>query len=75
MEPVLAADDQHAAQRRNWLAAVSRWDADAFRRDAGHVKHRSRQEPGEISMEPKGGSPNPNGPTGPMLFKGAWLPV
>jgi hypothetical protein len=26
-------------------------------------------------MEPKGGSPNPNGPTGPMLFKGVWLPV
>ena len=28
-----------------------------------------------ISLEPKGGSPNPNGPTGPVLFKGAWLQV
>jgi len=26
-----------------------------------------------ISLEPKGGSPNPNAPTGPVLFKGAWL--
>ena len=26
-----------------------------------------------ISLEPKGGSPNPNGPSGPILFKGAWL--
>jgi anti-sigma-K factor RskA len=28
-----------------------------------------------ISLEPKGGSPNPNGPSGPVLFKGAWLQV
>ena len=28
-----------------------------------------------ISLEPKGGSPNPNGPTGPILFKGAWLQI
>jgi anti-sigma-K factor RskA len=28
-----------------------------------------------ISLEPKGGSPNPDGPTGPVLFKGAWLQV
>jgi len=28
-----------------------------------------------ISLEPKGGSPNPNGPTGPVLFKGVWLQV
>lgn len=26
-----------------------------------------------ISLEPKGGSPDPNGPTGPVLFKGAWV--
>lgn len=26
-----------------------------------------------ISLEPKGGSTNPNGPSGPILFKGAWL--
>jgi anti-sigma-K factor RskA len=26
-----------------------------------------------VSLEPKGGSPDPNGPTGPVLFKGAWL--
>lgn len=26
-----------------------------------------------ISLEPKGGSPNPNAPTGPVLFKGAWV--
>jgi anti-sigma-K factor RskA len=25
-----------------------------------------------ISLEPKGGSPNPNGPTGPVLYKGSW---
>ena len=25
-----------------------------------------------ISLEPKGGSPDPNGPTGPVLYKGAW---
>jgi anti-sigma-K factor RskA len=26
-----------------------------------------------VSLEPKGGSPDPNGPTGPILYKGAWL--
>jgi anti-sigma-K factor RskA len=26
-----------------------------------------------ISLEPKGGSPNPNAPSGPVLFKGPWL--
>jgi len=26
-----------------------------------------------ISLEPKGGSPNRNAPTGPILYKGAWL--
>jgi anti-sigma-K factor RskA len=26
-----------------------------------------------VSLEPKGGSPDPNGPSGPVLFKGAWL--
>jgi anti-sigma-K factor RskA len=26
-----------------------------------------------ITLEPKGGSPNPNGPTGPIVFKGAWV--
>lgn len=28
-----------------------------------------------ISLEPKGGSPNPNAPTGPVVFKGTWLKV
>jgi anti-sigma-K factor RskA len=28
-----------------------------------------------VSLEPQGGSPNPNGPTGPILFKGAWVPI
>lgn len=28
-----------------------------------------------ISLEQKGGSPNPNGPTGPIVFKGAWLQI
>lgn len=28
-----------------------------------------------ISLEPKGGSPNPNGPTGPILYKGAWVQI
>lgn len=28
-----------------------------------------------ISLEPKGGSPNPAGPSGPVLFKGAWLQI
>ena len=26
-----------------------------------------------ISVEPRGGSPNPNGPTGPVVFKGALI--
>ncbi|MES2264576.1 MAG: anti-sigma factor [Pseudomonadota bacterium] len=26
-----------------------------------------------ISLEPKGGSPDPNGPTGPILYKGSWV--
>lgn len=26
-----------------------------------------------ISLEPKGGSPDPNAPTGPVLYKGAWV--
>lgn len=25
-----------------------------------------------VSLEPKGGSPNPDGPSGPILYKGAW---
>jgi anti-sigma-K factor RskA len=28
-----------------------------------------------VSLEPPGGSPNPNGPTGPILFKGAWVSI
>jgi anti-sigma-K factor RskA len=28
-----------------------------------------------VTLEPKGGSPDPNGPTGPILYKGAWLRV
>jgi anti-sigma-K factor RskA len=28
-----------------------------------------------VSLEPKGGSPDPNGPTGPILYKGGWLSV
>ena len=28
-----------------------------------------------ISLEPKGGSPNPNSPTGPIVYKGAWLQI
>jgi anti-sigma-K factor RskA len=28
-----------------------------------------------ITLEPKGGSGNPNAPTGPILYKGAWLQV
>jgi len=28
-----------------------------------------------ISLEPKGGSPNPNAPTGPVLYKGAWVEI
>lgn len=26
-----------------------------------------------VSLEPKGGSPDPNGPTGPILYKGEWV--
>jgi anti-sigma-K factor RskA len=26
-----------------------------------------------VSLEPKGGSPDPNGPTGPILYKGSWV--
>lgn len=26
-----------------------------------------------VTLEPKGGSPNPDGPTGPILYKGSWL--
>ncbi|MEH6434225.1 anti-sigma factor [Massilia sp. DD77] len=26
-----------------------------------------------ISLEPKGGSPDPTGPTGPVLYKGSWV--
>lgn len=28
-----------------------------------------------VTLEPKGGSPNPNGPTGPILFKGVWVQI
>lgn len=28
-----------------------------------------------ISLEPKGGSPNPHAPTGPIILKGAWLSI
>jgi anti-sigma-K factor RskA len=28
-----------------------------------------------VTLEPKGGSPNPNGPTGPIVFKGPWLQI
>ncbi|GAB2844496.1 anti-sigma factor [Pseudoduganella ginsengisoli] len=28
-----------------------------------------------VSLEPKGGSPDPNGPTGPVLYKGTWVKV
>jgi len=28
-----------------------------------------------ISLEPKGGAPAGSGPTGPVLFKGAWMPA
>jgi anti-sigma-K factor RskA len=28
-----------------------------------------------VSLEPKGGSPDPNGPTGPILYKGNWIRV
>lgn len=26
-----------------------------------------------VSLEPKGGSPDPNGPTGPIVYKGPWM--
>ncbi|SHH46342.1 anti-sigma factor domain-containing protein [Massilia sp. CF038] len=26
-----------------------------------------------VTLEPKGGSPNPNGPTGPIIYKGNWV--
>jgi anti-sigma-K factor RskA len=26
-----------------------------------------------VTLEPRGGSPNPNGPTGPIVYKGAWV--
>ena len=26
-----------------------------------------------VTLEPKGGSPNPDGPTGPILYKGNWI--
>ncbi|MBS0308805.1 MAG: anti-sigma factor [Proteobacteria bacterium] len=28
-----------------------------------------------VSLEPKGGSPNPNAPSGPVLYKGAWVQI
>ncbi|MBV6320790.1 anti-sigma factor domain-containing protein [Duganella violaceipulchra] len=28
-----------------------------------------------VTLEPKGGSPDPNGPTGPILYKGSWVRV
>lgn len=28
-----------------------------------------------VSLEPRGGSPNPAGPTGPVLFTGAWVKI
>ncbi|MGI4848721.1 MAG: anti-sigma factor [Janthinobacterium lividum] len=28
-----------------------------------------------VTVEPKGGSPDPKGPTGPIVFKGAWLQI
>lgn len=28
-----------------------------------------------VTLEPRGGSPNPNGPTGPIVFKGAWVQI
>jgi anti-sigma-K factor RskA len=28
-----------------------------------------------VTLEPKGGSPNPNGPTGPVVLKGAWVQI
>ncbi|MGK5028947.1 anti-sigma factor [Janthinobacterium sp. DSP2-3-3] len=28
-----------------------------------------------VTLEPKGGSPDPNGPTGPVLYKGNWIKI
>ena len=28
-----------------------------------------------VTLEPKGGSPDPKGPTGPIVFKGSWLQI
>lgn len=28
-----------------------------------------------VSLEPRGGSPNPDGPTGPVLFTGTWVKI
>jgi anti-sigma-K factor RskA len=28
-----------------------------------------------VTLEPKGGSPNPDGPTGPILYKGNWVRI
>lgn len=28
-----------------------------------------------VSLEPRGGSPDPNGPSGPILYKGSWVRV
>lgn len=28
-----------------------------------------------VSLEPRGGSPNPDGPTGPILYKGNWVRI
>ncbi len=28
-----------------------------------------------VSIEPKGGSPNPNAPSGPVIYKGAWVKI
>lgn len=28
-----------------------------------------------VSLEPSGGSPDPNGPTGPILYKGPWMRI
>ncbi|WP_211466789.1 anti-sigma factor [Collimonas silvisoli] len=28
-----------------------------------------------VTLEPKGGSPDPKGPTGPIVFKGAWVQI
>ncbi|MGK5077592.1 anti-sigma factor [Janthinobacterium sp. HLX7-2] len=28
-----------------------------------------------VTLEPKGGSPDPNGPTGPILYKGNWIKI